>query len=129
MRLPLPDESYRLNAAERASIGPNIDANALERLLQHLSADDRPHWLSQYVLRPPAEHTADKPSAGMPEGAARIPDVRILVRVSDPVLQDLLEQVWQPYWDQYSDHDLALSDETIPGLELARRRRGNPVRD
>ena len=51
----------------------------------------------------------------------------MLTRVSDPVIQDLLDKAWRPYWDKYRDADLARSNESIPGLELARKRRAELV--
>jgi hypothetical protein len=33
-----------------------------------------------------------------PDADGRIPDVAVLTRISNPVLQQMLEEVWQPFW-------------------------------
>jgi len=53
----------------------------------------------------------------------RVPDVTVLTRISNPVMQQMLEEVWQPFWASLSDEDLADAAGGPPGLELARRRR------
>ena len=59
-----------------------------------------------------------------PNAPSTMPDIRVLMRVSDPVIQELLKKVWQPYWDVFSDSELAACDVAqVPGLEMARKRR------
>jgi hypothetical protein len=50
------------------------------------------------------------------------PDITALDRISDPVLQRLLEEVWQPYWAAIPDAELDAAGGP-PGRELARLRR------
>ena len=109
----LPDRSYQLDPATRARVAPHFDANALERLVQHLTPEARPSFIEQFLIAPPAEATAD----------GHVPDVSILTRISDPVMQGLLEEVWQPYWATMPDAALDNAGGP-PGRELARRRRG-----
>jgi hypothetical protein len=58
-----------------------------------------------------------------PDADGRIPDVAVLTRISNPVLQQMLEEVWQPFWAPFTDLELEEISGGPPGLELARRRR------
>ena len=107
-----PDSRYRIPAAARLRLRPEIDPNALERLLQHLPAESRASHLEMFSRR---VATAD--------ADGRIPDVAILTRISNPVLQQMLEEVWQPFWASFSDLELEEISGGPPGLELAQRRR------
>ena len=115
MSANLPDPTYRINPETRARIAPQFDAQALERLLQHLAADARQSFIEQFLVSAPV--TAD--------AGGRVPDVSILTRISDPVLQDLLEEVWQPFWQTMPPAALADPHSPYPGRERARRRRND----
>jgi hypothetical protein len=39
------------------------------------------------------------------DSEGRVPDVTVLTRISDPGMQSLLEEVWQPFWARLSDAD------------------------
>ncbi|MBC8085978.1 MAG: hypothetical protein H7Z40_01835 [Phycisphaerae bacterium] len=122
MRGKTPDTSFVLTADLRQRLAPHFDADSLETLLQWLPPDDRAAYLAPFL--PPIDSPLPEPSSEMDVNAPNtIPDFRILSRVGDSVLQELVDQVWQPCWDNYSDADLARTDESIPGLEMARKRR------
>jgi hypothetical protein len=81
MATPKPDRSYRIDATQRALIRPGVDVAALEELLQYFPADSRDSHLAMFQLR-----TVVADSEG------RLPDMTVLERISDPVMQDLLER-------------------------------------
>ena len=84
MGLPTPDRNYHIGAAARSRLQPGVDADALERLLQYFPAESRASHLDMFSLR----HTGV-------DADGRLPDVTVLDRISDPVLQQLLDEVWQ----------------------------------
>jgi hypothetical protein len=108
VRLPSPDPSFRLTPEERASIRSGFDAAALERLLAAIEPGARPGLLHSFVMPTPGPH------------------VSITIKMGDPTLQPLLDEVWLPFWESqparlrrfYPD------DGMWPGLELARQRAG-----
>ncbi|HEX6038133.1 hypothetical protein [Longimicrobium sp.] len=106
-RLDAPDPSFRLTPAERASIQPGFDVDALEHLLAILHPDLRTDTLASFQRQAP----------GVIGGG--------LIRFEDPVLQALLDEVWAPRsenapQDWFHDPDLR----RYPGREIAMRRRG-----
>ena len=113
VRLAAPDPGFRLNAGDRAALRPGFDADALERLLAAIEPGARPDLLRSFQMPAPGER------------------VRNTVRMGDPALQPLLDEVWLPFWEaqparlrkHYPD------DDQWPGLELARRRAGIAHRD
>jgi hypothetical protein len=117
MTRPTPDRSYRIESAARLRLQPGVDADALEQLLQHFPAESRASHLEMFSTR---HVTIDS------DGHA--PGVTVLTRISDPVLQNLLEEVWQPFWAPFPDAELEREVDGPPGRELARRRRAEPER-
>jgi hypothetical protein len=111
MSLPSPDRNYRIDAAARLRLRPGVDPDALERLLQYFPAESRASHLEMF----------SNPNIEV-DGDGRRPDVTMLDRISDPVLQRLLEEVWQPYWAAIPNAELEWPGGP-PGRELARRRR------
>jgi hypothetical protein len=105
------DESFRLDAATRERIAPGFDIDAIERLLQHLDVASRPFVLDEFLL-PQYRAYPPGPNAW-----------RVLTRTTDPVLNELLAEVWQPFWDTQPDELLEDPHSPYPGQELARRRR------
>lgn len=105
------DETFRVDAATRAHVAPGFDVDALERLLAHVEPLGRDMVLDEFLL---SEHRSYMP---------RPNQWRMLKGFSDPVLNDLLAEVWQPFWDTQSDEMVAEPDSQYPGQELARRRR------
>jgi hypothetical protein len=77
--LDAPDESFRLDAAERANINPMYDPDALEHLLQRVQPDQRMEILA---------HFQNEPVDGERRG--------LLVEILDPELDPLLDAVWTP---------------------------------
>ncbi len=114
MTAPTPDRGYRIDAAARSRLQSGVDVDALERLLQHFPADSRPSHLEMFSVQ-----------CVVVDRDGRAPDVTVLTRISDPLMQNLLEEVWQPYWTALSDAELAQATGGPPGLELARRRRAD----
>lgn len=110
IRLITPDPEFRLTPAERASVRPGFDVDALERLLAAVEPDARPILLDGF--RQPSREELERGGFSTPP-----------VRMGDPALQPLLDEVWAPAWERFAP-DL-LDDETVgyPGKELARQRR------
>lgn len=104
VRLETPDRNFKLTPQERASIRPGYDVNALERLLAAVEPPVRPMILTDFQAVAPGE-----------TGTA-------LVRMGDPALQPLLDEVWAPMWEKYPE---MMDKETkdYPGREIARQRR------
>jgi hypothetical protein len=112
MAQPTPDDSYHIDAAARARLQPGVDADALERLLRCFPAESRASHLDMFSSR-----------LVMVDADGRAPNVTSLDRISEPVMQRLLEEVWQPFWASFSDAELEQKRGGPPGRELARRRR------
>ena len=112
MTLPTPDRGYRIDAAARLRLKRDVDADALERLLQYFPAESRASHLEMF---------SDRVVGADADG--RAPDVTTLDRISEPVMQQLLEEVWQPFWASFSDAELEQELGGPPGRDLARRRR------
>jgi hypothetical protein len=104
VRLETPDRNFKLTSEERASIRPDFDVDALERLLAAVAAPVRPMILREFQI----------PPRGAQSGA--------LVRMGDPVLQPLLDEVWATFWEKHTDM-LDTETKAYPGMELARQRR------
>jgi hypothetical protein len=92
---------------------PGVDPDALERLLQYFPAESRLSHLEMFSIQKEAVASS-----------GRLPDISALDRISNPVLQRLLEEVWQPYWATVPDVELDATSGP-PGRELARLRRKN----
>lgn len=105
------DETFRLDAATRGRVAPGFDVDALERLLQHLDVLTRPLVLDEFLL---PEHRSNPPTPNQ---------WWTLKAFTDPVLNELLAEVWQPFWETQSDAMLADPYSQYPGQEMARRRR------
>jgi hypothetical protein len=105
------DHSFKLDTATRARIAPHLDSDALERLLQHVEPEARPISLDWFLL-PEFRSAAQERNTWF-----------TIVGVTDPVLNQLLAEVWQPYWGAQPQEVLEDPDSPYPGRELARRRR------
>lgn len=106
IRLEQPERNYRLSAADRATVIPGFDVNALERLLASVTPELRTEVLSCFQ-RPT--------TAGERRGQ--------LYRIHDPKLQAILEEVWAPMWDSATDQELAADVYGMPGRKVALQRR------
>ena len=117
VQTPTPDRDSHIDVDAGSRLQPGVDADALERLLQCFPPESRASHLEMFSVR---RFFVDRDG--------RAPDVRVLTRISNPSMQNLLEEVWQPYWDTLSDAELADAFGGPPGLELARRRRAEERR-
>ena len=108
------DETFHLDPAVRAHIAPDFDADALERLLQHLGPLDRPTVLDEFLL-PEQRVYAPVPNQWW-----------VLKAFTDTVLNEMLAEVWQPFWDSQPVERLTDPHCPYPGQALARRRRNEP---
>lgn len=104
VRLDVPDRNFKLTPQERASIRPGFDVDALERLLAAVEAPVRPMILEGFQAV----------AQGEPGTAT--------VRMGDPALQPLLDEVWAPMWEKYPEM-LDTETKNYPGREIARQRR------
>lgn len=108
LHLEEPDLDYRLAAEHRARVHAPFSADAVERILQNAVPEIRPFLLDRLFGRPDAQGWGQ------------------LSRINDPVLQSLLDEAWQPFWEPFETH--VLEDESMdgyPGRRLAlQRRRG-----
>jgi hypothetical protein len=109
LRLETPDRNFKLTPQERASIRPIFDVDALERLLASVEAPFRAFLLSRFQ--------AAEPGTFGP----------MMMKMGDPALQPLLDEVWVPMWEMYPE---LIDTETkeYPGRELARQRRAARTR-
>jgi hypothetical protein len=103
----VPDASFRLSAEEKAAVASAFDPHALERLLSMYPPEGRAEFLRRFQQ--------------MPDEAD--PRLRLVVRLGHPDLQAALEEVWAPYWESYTDEQMAAEVDYLPGREAARRRR------
>jgi hypothetical protein len=87
--LDTPDESFRLDAAERANIEDTCDADALERLLQLVHPDHRMAILAHFQI---------EPWNGQRRGN--------LVELFDPKLDPLRDPVYAPMWKDATDEEV-----------------------
>jgi hypothetical protein len=107
LRLNAPDPAFHLTPADRASLAPVFDAEALQRLLREIRPDMRTEILSYFKT-----------------GASR----GHLIEIHDPHLQTILEEVWAPFWDSAPDQALEEDWYKMPGREIARARRAERAR-
>lgn len=120
-RVFAPDPSYRLAENDRAKLLPDLDAQALEVLLQHAPVSLRAPILASVVGRDISRAISAETGA---DGVYREhhPDVVELTRISDPQLQVMLERVWAPRWEKMSIQELEAQASDLPGLEAAKKR-------
>jgi hypothetical protein len=104
--LEAPDESFRLDAAERANIDHGYDADALERLLQAVHPDHRMDVLANFQIQPF-------------DGRMRPYFIEIL----DPKVQPLLDAVYAPLWQNATDEEIEANIYGLPGRETVKKQR------
>ena len=102
LRLEAPDPAFHLSADDRATLAPEFDADALERLLRQVRPDMRTEILSHFQVGQARGH---------------------LVEIHDPRLQAVLEEVWAPFWENTPDKALEENWYRMPGREIAKARR------
>jgi hypothetical protein len=107
LRLSVPDQDYHLTAADRATIRPGFDAEALQKLLRAVRPELRSEILAHFQA--------------IDDGVRR----GLLVQFHDVELQPLLEEVWAPMWEEVKATDADLAENTFgfPGRQIATQRR------
>jgi hypothetical protein len=105
LRIEVPDRDFRIPAEERARIVPDVDPDALERLLGMIRPDVRAEMLTLFQYPAPGERFA------------------YLFELAEPELQAVLEEVWAPAWADVPDEVLDKGGLPHPGREIALRRR------
>ena len=113
IRVDRADSNFRLTPAERRSIQPTFDADALERLLARIRPEKRPEILLYFQIE-------------RPRGLGH------LTAFTEPDLQRFLEEVWAPLWDTATDQEIEANIYGLPGRGVARERRARgrrPVDD
>ncbi|HYW07204.1 MAG TPA: hypothetical protein VE913_09625 [Longimicrobium sp.] len=83
--------------------------NALERLLAAVDAPVRPLLLRSFLVLEPGETPT------------------VTVKMGDPALQSLLDEVWAPVWEKNPEM-LDRETKDFPGREIARARRAQRAR-
>lgn len=107
LRLVVPDPAYRLDASERAKVFPGFDVAALERLLGMVRPELRQEILKPFQQREKGERVGH------------------LMQIHDAELQEVLEEVWAPMWDevQATDAQIEANHFGFPGRRIAKARR------
>ncbi len=108
LRLEQADATYQLGAGDRARLARGFDADALERLLREVRSDMRAEILAHFQVSASGERRGH------------------LIKIHDPHLQAILEQVWAPMWDDASTQAIEEGWFEMPGREIARARRCRP---
>lgn len=111
LRLAVAERDFRLSDADRAEMMPGFDVEALERLLGMINPELRQDFLRHFQ---------------MPKNGERL---GLLVKVHDPELQKVLEEVWAPQWDKATDAEIDADIYGLPGREVARQRRAARARE
>ncbi len=113
--MPTPsNDSFQLDPETRARVAPQYDVDALVKLLGHLDPASRRSTLAGFLL-PDIRSTPPPPN-----------QFWVLQGFGNAVLDELLAEVWQPFWDVQPDEMLEDPYSPYPGRNLARRRRGWP---
>jgi hypothetical protein len=112
LHLGEPDLTYQLDAEHRAQVRAPFDPDAFEHLLQRTIPEVRPFLLEGLFRQ------------------RQTPVWSHLSRIHDSVLQALLDEAWQPFWDGHPTE--VLEDESMDGypgrlLALERRRLSDSV--
>lgn len=113
MSAPL-DDSFKLDSETRARVAPQYDVDALERLLAHYRPTSRADMLSHFLLREPVVRREERS------------EYWVLRDLGDATLNELLAEVWQPFWNDQPVEMLEDPNSPYPGLNLARHRKGLP---
>jgi hypothetical protein len=98
------DPAFRLTDADRERMRRFFDLDALERLLSHVPPERRPEILESFQI----------PQSN---------EVRELWFIDDPELQEMLEEVWAPFWMRMPLETVEMDDSERPGKRLAIARR------
>jgi hypothetical protein len=104
LRAARPDPNFRLSAEERATVLKGFDVEALERLLGMTPPKARQELLAYF------------------QAPAKRGEVTMLVQLGDPELQAVLEEVWAPYWSNYTLEEMEQEKAEIPGRAIAKQR-------
>ena len=106
LRLAQPEPSVVLTDDQRANIRDSFDPEAVQELLRWIPAENRAGVLAAFQYAAP----------GQPS--------RSILHFGDPVLDEILDRIWQPYWRSMPAELLARDHTTvIPGRALAIRLR------
>jgi hypothetical protein len=98
------DPNFRLTETDRQQLRRFFDLDALERLLSHVPPEHRPEIIQAFQL--PTNN-----------------EVRELWYLGDPELQEMLEEVWAPFWQRMPLDAVKADDSERPGKRLAIARR------
>lgn len=110
LRMEVPDRGFRLGVEERARVVPDVDPDALERLLGMVRPDARAEMLRLFQYPAAGERFA------------------YLFEFTEPELQAVLEEVWAPAWADVPDELLESGGLPHPGREVELRRRAERKR-
>lgn len=111
LQLAAREVGFRLTPSDRAKIREEFDADALERLLSMIRPEMRRKILRHFQVIHPSEVEPGE-------------NLGWITEFTEPQLTAVLEEVYQPAWDQLPDEALDRPGYTYyPGRELARQRR------
>ncbi|MDB4912481.1 MAG: hypothetical protein JWM95_125 [Gemmatimonadetes bacterium] len=112
-----PTPRMRLSDTQRSRIAEQWDADAVEKIANLLSPEDRRSFM---------EPLGGVPDDSVQVGASRPGDAYFILTHPNPEIQELLEQMWAPFWETLPAD--ALTNEgpgyrLLPGRKLALARR------
>lgn len=99
--------TYRLSVEDRGKVAPIFDGDALEEFLQMNPPTSRASLLRSFQKQPQLANVD-------PDGT-----VSVLVRVSDPAMQRVLDRVWAPRWAHETLTELERRSPDLPGVKTA----------
>lgn len=107
------DPDFHLTPEQRARVRPDFDLEALERLVSVIPAAAREDFLRLFRRTQPGEPAP------------------LLLDLEEPELQEMLDAVFAPRWEAYSDEELIAASSpahmvgsAVPGRTTVMRRRG-----
>jgi hypothetical protein len=111
----------RLTAAQRAHVAGHFDADAIEQIANLIRVDERRFFLHPFGGIPGEPSPLRLP--GDPQ------EVSYVLCHSDPRIQELIEQMWVPYWDHLPPGALDDPTYSFPGRALVRVKRQQALED
>lgn len=109
-------EPVRLSETQRSGISTQWDADAVEKIANLLNVEDRRAFMHPL---------GGVPGETLPEGRSRQGDYYLMLTHPDPRIQELLHQMWAPFWETLPLDALTSKSPAynFPGRAIALERR------